>query len=190
MAFPDTLLSNQWGNDTDAPTFIPPSLMNARVDQWLNALATRLASVGAGFLYGEAEGTGSNSVTLASTVTNYLVPTSSVTFTLASQRRVRIKVSARFQAGAAPVDYVVYATYVAGSSATLTGATTLGQTGANQVFTTITAASGAVTSHAEHSVLLAAGTYTAFPVAVRSAGGGASDFAAFGYCAVYDAGNV
>lgn len=44
MAFPDTLLSNQWGSDTDPPSFIAPSTMNTRVDTNLNALATRLAA--------------------------------------------------------------------------------------------------------------------------------------------------
>lgn len=44
MAFPDTLLSNQWGTDADAPTFIPPSLMNTRIDTNLNALATAITN--------------------------------------------------------------------------------------------------------------------------------------------------
>jgi hypothetical protein len=161
---------------------------DAHVYETYNASLPGWTPLAGGFYLGEAEGTSGNTVTLSTTLTNFLVPNAAVTFTLGTQRRVRIKVAARYTAAAAPVDFVSYAAVVAGASATLTGATILGVTGANQVFTSITGSSGGVASHAEHTALLSAGQYTAFPVATRSAGGSATDTAAYGYCAVYDAG--
>ena len=191
MAFPDTLLSNQWGADTDPPSFIAPSTMNGRIDAWLNALATRLMSNGGGWLYGETEGTTANTVTLATLGADALVPNSAVTVTTTVQRRFRVMTAAAFtMASGTAGAYVLYASYVAGASATLTGAVKLGQTGANQCLTTITAGGGRVTETAEHTVLLAAGTWTFFPIAQRSASGSATDTAAAGHCIVYDAGNV
>jgi len=69
VAFPDTLLSNQWGSDTDPPSFIAPSTMNARVDAWLNALATRVNAnqVGASVVVPFTTGT-SNDTTSATMV--------------------------------------------------------------------------------------------------------------------------
>lgn len=189
MAFPDTLLSNQWGNDTDAPTFIAPSTMNARVDQQLNALATRFNKLG-GWLYGEVEGTIGNSVTIASASTSYIPPVGTVTFTLPIQRRVRIAVRARLQASTVPAVFQIFPSYVAGSTATTTGAVLLGMSLSNTIVLTVAAGNGAMAPHGEHSVLLAAGTYTAFPIVQRISGGSATDAAIAGYCAVYDAGNA
>lgn len=143
-----------------------------------------------GFLYGESEGTSGNTVTIVSLNTNYIVPNAAVTFTLSTQRRVRVRTTARFQAATAPGTYTMAAFYVAGPTATLTSAVALGQAGANQLQLTNTAGNGAGTITAEHSVLLAAGQWTAFPVAVRTIGGAATDTAYFGYCSVYDAGNA
>lgn len=42
MGFPDSLLSNQW---TDGE-FLTAAKLSARIDAWLNALATRLLSIG------------------------------------------------------------------------------------------------------------------------------------------------
>lgn len=191
MAFPDTLLSNQWGADTDPPSFIAPSSMNTRIDQWLNALATRLMSNGGGWIYGEADGTTANTVTLATVSTDFLVPAAAVTVTTTVQRRFRVLTAAGFtMASGTAGAYALYASYVAGASATLTGAVKLGQTAANTCLTTIVGGGGRVTETAEHTVLLAAGTWTFFPIGQRTASGSATDTASLGHCIVYDSGNV
>lgn len=143
-----------------------------------------------GFLYGEDDGLVSDTVTLSSTA-DFLAAATFVTFTLAATRRVRVVTAARFQmtSGASGL-YVVTSTYVAGGSATLTGAVKLGQAGANTFVVTVAGNTGTLKGGAEHSVLLTAGTYTAFPVVSRAAGGSATDTAALAYCAVYDAGNA
>jgi len=134
-----------------------------------------------GFLYGEAEGTTSNTVTLSSGSTNFL------TFTLSQQRRVRISGGCRIDAsgGVASVGQAQVA-YVAGNTATLSGATLLGQSGGQE---TSIAANGIGLVRVEHSVLLAAAQYTAFVAAQRATGGSATDVARAGYVAVYDAGS-
>jgi len=140
-----------------------------------------------GFLYGEAEGTTSNTVILSSGSTNFLVPTAAVTFTLSQQRRVRISGGCRIDAsgGVASVGQAQVA-YVAGNTATLSGATLLGQSGGQE---TSIAANGIGLVRVEHSVLLAAAQYTAFVAAQRATGGSATDVARAGYVAVYDAGS-
>jgi hypothetical protein len=148
-----------------------------------------------GIMYGEQEGTSGNNVTLVTNATDYLVPvsvpTTKLTFTLTTQRRVRIIVSYRpNMASGTGGAYTVRAGYVAGSTATLTGAVILGQPGSNQIFIAGIGGTFAVTVRGEHTVLLAAGTYTVFPVAQRPVGGGNTDTANLGYVAVYDVGSA
>ena len=137
----------------------------------------------AGRLYGENENT--TTLLMAAASTNYIVPSVSVTFTLTVQRRVRIVCAARMDAASGATSAMQFqCAYVAGSSATLTGATLLG----NASMGSTNVASGLFARmREEHTVLLAAGTYTAFGVASR-VNGGASDVLRGGYCAVYDAG--
>lgn len=165
-------------------TYVDPELVTS-ANLYSRVLAV-INTLG-GFLYGEAEGASTDTVTITATSTDFIVPASAVTFTLAQQRRVRIITAYRYTAITNAATVVCYATYVAGSSATLTGAVKLGQPAANELQIP-SAATAAGTVRAEHSVLLAAGTYTAFPVVNKPVGGTASDTAYLGYCAVYDAG--
>jgi len=48
MTFPFAPLANQWGLDTDPPSFIAPSTMNARVDAKLNLAAAAITTLGTG----------------------------------------------------------------------------------------------------------------------------------------------
>lgn len=162
----------------------------ARVFTPINNVYAQALSHG-GFLYVESEEPTSK-VTLSSSSTNFLVPiTTPATFSLTSTRRVRILVTARFNtASGTPGTYTIYAAYVTGTSATLSGSVRLGIAGAQQCLATATGGGGSPTGTAEHSVLLAAGVYTAFPIVQRVANGSATDTALLGYCAVYDMGNT
>lgn len=166
-------------------TYVDPELVTS-ANFYSRVLAVLNTFLG-GFLYGEDEGLSSDNVTVSATGTNFIVPATTVTFTLSQQRRVRIKTTCRYTAVTSNAAAVHLAAYVAGSSATLTGAVLLGQQGANQCIVT-PGVTNSVSLNAEHSVLLAAGTYTAFPVVNKAVGGAATDTAQLGYCAVYDAG--
>jgi hypothetical protein len=141
-----------------------------------------------GFLYGEADAATGDLVTLTSTGTDFIVPNCAVTFSLSAQRRVRIAIRVRFVSGTVIGNCDIYPTYVSGSSATLTGATKLSGANTDRIATPATGGNGAATGTSEHTVLLAAGTWTAFPVANRFSVGSATDRADSGYVAVYDAG--
>jgi len=169
---------------------IDEALLYANVFVPINTIYAQLQQQG-GFLYGETEGTSGNTVTLATLAATALVPNAAVTFTLATTRRVRIRAQARYSmASGASGACSVTAAYVAGGTATLTGVVLLGQSNANQVSTTTTGGAGSIACAADHTVLLTAGQWTAFPVAVRTAGGSATDTALLGLTAVYDAGNT
>jgi hypothetical protein len=167
-------------------TYVDPELVTS-ANLYSRILAVLNTYVG-GFLYGESEGQSTDTVTMAATATNYLVPATAVTFTLSQQRRVRIVGAARMQSGTVVGNYTARVAYVSGGTATLTGATILGVDGANQVTTPGTGSGSAMKADAEHSAVIAAGTWTAFVVGRRATGGSATDLAALGYCAVYDAG--
>jgi hypothetical protein len=167
-------------------TYVDPELVTS-ANFYSRVLAVLNTYVG-GFLYGEAEGLSTDTVTLTATATDFIVPVANVTFVLSQQRRVRIVVRTRYAANTAPGSCDIYPTYVAGGSATLTGATKLGNPNTDRIIVNGTGAGAAVTGTAEHTVLLAAGTWTAFCVANRFGGGSATDVAGSGYCAVYDAG--
>lgn len=169
-------------------TYVDPELVTS-ANLYSRILAVLNTKVG-GFLYGEAEGLTTDTVTLNATATDFIVPVANVTFVLSTQRRVRIVVRTRYAAGTAVGNCDIYPTYVAGSTATLTGATKLGSVNTDRIVAPNTTAANAPTGTSEHSVLLAAGTWTAFCVANRFSGGSATDVAGSGYCAVYDAGGA
>jgi len=93
VAFPDTLLSNQWGTDADPPTFIPPSLMNNRIDANLNALATRQSVTGMGRIVSSTFATDLTSAGLTEVV-GY-----SQSVSLVSGRRYRVFFNAYMNGG-------------------------------------------------------------------------------------------
>lgn len=166
---------------------INEALLYANVFAPINTIY-QLAQASGGFLLAETDGTGSTTMSTGPGSTRYLVGTSGATFVLSAQRRVRIAVGAnRYTSGSATGLYRLEVGYVAGSSATLSGATFLTS---NQAATTTTGSAGAMSINTEHSVLLAAGTWTAFPAATKVNSGSATDTVAGGYTAVYDAGNV
>ncbi len=152
----------------------------------LGALNTAVGWDGpTGALIGENEGTTGNTVTLTTGGTNFIVPVGTVTFTLAVQRRVRIVGQVRYDAGTTAAAAQMQVAYVAGASATLTGAVLLGQGGGQEQTVPV---SSIANFTKEHSVLLAAGQYTAFVVVQRVVGGTATDLGRAAYCAVYDVG--
>lgn len=145
-----------------------------------------------GKCYGEAKSTSIAADQVAlSTTSLFMMPNLKVTFTLTQQRRVRIEVNTTCTpATAVARDVSVHPMYVAGSSQTLTGAVNLASDGSTQVHvnTGATGGPGRSAVNAARTVVLAAGTYTAFVGVTRTQGGATTDFACLGYVAVFDCG--
>ena len=119
-----------------------------------------------------------------------IVLPAAMTFTLSAQRRVRIvaeaDITTSLGSAPSPSDFPLQAAYESGSSITAGAATVIGRPGFVESTGTT---KGSV--HAEATVLLAAGTYTASGVA-SSVGGspvGSTVTASNSYVAVYDEGN-
>ena len=134
-----------------------------------------------GCFYGETQGTATVALAVAST--NYAMTDSKVTFTLAEERRVRIVARYRANSAAAPDNCTSTPAVVAGSTATLTGAT-LGRV--TQVSLSTTGGPGQSEVASESTFLLAAGTWSAFVAAQCTTAATASALA--GYSSVYDCG--
>lgn len=153
---------------------ITAAIMYARTTQRINALPT-------GFI-NESNNTGTVTLNAIANFAGLAV----VTFTLTSQRRVRIEALATYTpAGATAARYRTFAAYNSGASATVGSAIQVGQPADVPVSTTTPNQGSA---GAEGSALLAAGTYTAYGVVRRAAGGAATDVATLFYTAVYDEG--
>lgn len=142
------------------------------------------APVTPGFLYGES--TAGSAVTLSTT--SAFASTTSVTFTLPVQRRVRIATSLGLVANTAPGHYDVRGGYNSGASPAIGSFVGVGSGGVLAT-TSVAGGNGAVGVSHEGSALLAAGTYTAY-ISVTRATGGATDTTARPYVAVYDAGAI
>lgn len=163
-----------------APTgFVNQAALDTAFTVPINDLAALVAALPQGLL-GE---TGSTStVTIATTAATGL--TASVIFTLATQRRVRIAVGGNVQVATAPASYNLRAGYNAGSGVGTPSVVGFGST--FQVSATGTAGiNGAFT---EGSILLPAGTYTAYATVTRLSGGSATDVGQRNTIAVYDVG--
>lgn len=112
------------------------------------------------------------------------------TITLATTRRLRIYVKDSVLSASGAMAARLWPAYISGSSvpavAASTGATLLNDPADIRIEVT----NGKITHTAESDVLLAAGTWTFFPLVQRVAGGAGTDSDVHGpsYCAVYDAG--
>lgn len=114
-------------------------------------------------------------VALTTVATDYLGVVSS-TFTLQQASRVKLTAIARYQAAAAVQGrMVLYAGYNSGGSAVVGSAVRLGTTAI--VSTNVAGIIGSQSATAIGTGLLAAGTYTAYPVVNRGSGGSATDVA-------------
>jgi hypothetical protein len=145
---------------------------------------TAWAPVTPGFLYGDSSA--GSAVTLSTT--SAFASTTSVTFTLPVQRRVRIATSLGLVCNTAPGHYDVRGGYNSGASPAIGSFIGVGSGGVLAT-TSIAGGNGAVGVSHEGQALLAAGTYTAY-ISVTRATGGATDTTARPYVAVYDAGAV
>lgn len=124
-------------------------------------------------------------VTLASAAT-FVASSASVTFTLTETRRVRIVGMIQFTMnGGTNGIYFAQSGYNSGSSAVIASVTRLAFASISSLATTSLKGS----CNTDGTVVLAAGTYTAYMAVQRNSGGGATDTAQNGYVAVYDCGN-
>lgn len=134
------------------------------------------------------EQTGNTAVVVATLATSY-ASSIAVTFTLATQRRVEIRGIARSNLGTtANSRFSLNAAYNSGSTAVIGSAITCGQVNTLYNASAIAGGNGAMSGWVEGTVLLPAGTYTAYLQLQRATGGSATDsFNAFGV-KVYDVG--
>lgn len=150
----------------------------------LDQLVAAINALPFGFIGESINTTGGPAMT---TVGTYYAGGPSCTFTLATQRRVRIFVTGTpVTASGAPAHYGLRAVYTPG--ATVGAQTTVGSTSA--ITNGVAGGSSANSGPTEGTVLLAAGTYTAFVAAARTSGGAATDALNNSYVSVYDVGAV
>jgi hypothetical protein len=144
-----------------------------RVLSWLNSLLAYILSLGTGFV---GETVSGSSVTLASAATK-VAAAASVTWVVPAglTGRYKITTSAQFvPASATNGRYLVQSSYNASGSVSIGSTIGVGQ--AIAVLTNNSLAGGGPTgSPAIGTVLLTAGTYTAYPAVTRSSGGNAAD---------------
>jgi hypothetical protein len=140
-----------------APTgFVNQAALDTAFSTPINDLYAVAAAAGQGFIGDSAAGA---AVTLSTT--SAFASTTTVTFTLTSTRRVRIMGTIGVQANTAPGHYSIRAGYNSGSSAVI--GSFIGVGGSGFLLTTTTAGgNGAVSGMHEGTVLLTAGTYTAY----------------------------
>lgn len=117
------------------------------------------------FFQGETQSAASQAIPSTS-ATNVADANAAVTFTLTQTSRVRIHTRTLLNSNVANSLFQLRSGVVVGSSATLSGASI--STGLTQGFVTITGGPGQVTAVFESTIVLAAGTYTAFPVGSQS----------------------
>jgi hypothetical protein len=130
--------------------------------------------------------TSSTAVTLSTNAA--FAGSASVTVTLTEQRRIKVDVQAIFvMASGTNGRYLLYAGYNTGGSVTIGAVTGIGYALPQVIAATAQSSSGWGQCG---TVLLAAGTYTFYPVVQRSSGGSATDTAVNHQIIVYDMGNV
>lgn len=180
MAFPATLLSNQWTDNEE----VNAAKMYARIDTQLNALAAVLDANGQGYLADLYQSTTSTPLTA---LTTYYPTAAVVTLTLATQRRLRVEAQGTFTcSGSSPARYFIRPAYNSGSSP----GTPITFGPAGSCVANATGANGAVSAASYGTNLFPAGTYTIYAAAYRAAGGSTSDSCEPAYVAVYDVGAV
>lgn len=169
----------------NAPTgFVTQAALDAAFTTPINDLYALLLGLGQGVIN---ETTTGAAVTLSTT--SAFASTASVTFTLTSQRRVRIDVQSIYvMASGASGRFITRAAYNSGASAVIGSAVTPGS-GMSAV-ATVTGGNGAPGTSTFCTALLPAGTYTAYASVQRSAGGSATDTAQNFYVLVTDIGAV
>jgi hypothetical protein len=148
----------------------------------INDLYAIAAAAGQGYI---GETTTGAAVTL--TTTSAFASTASITFTLTTTRRIRIDTMAVYIAGTAPGHAAFTSGYNSGASAVIGSFIQVGQR--SLATTTIAGGNGAVSSWSGGTVLLTAGTYTAF-ISCQRTTGGATDTASNFYVLVTDIGAV
>jgi hypothetical protein len=153
----------------------------------INDLATQVAGVGTGFL---GEATGLTTVTLTAGNTNYAAATTGFVFTLATQRRIRLWSQGQFTMGTGGTlgRYYIRAGYNTGTTPVIANVLYAGTY--NHVVVGTVGAPGMNSGSTEGTVLLAAGTYCAYPVVQRVSGGTTTDSVLAQNFAVYDVGAV
>lgn len=169
-----------------APTgFVNQAALDTAFSTPINDLYAIAAAAGQGFIGDSSAG---SPVTLSST--SAFASTTTVTFTLTSTRRVRLVGSIGIQANTAPGHYSIRVGYNAGSSAVIGSFVNVGSPGF-LMSTSTAGGNGAVSGVHEGTVLLTAGTYTAYLSIVRGTGtGGVTDVTLWPYVAVSDIGAV
>lgn len=157
-----------------------PAVGDLITASWADSVANTLNTM----VYGEA--TSASTVTLSTT--SSFAGLAVVTFTLGSQRRVKISVQTSFsQSATTSVRWTVQAGYNTGSSAVIgsfVGVGTAYDVGKDGGGTTPRSVSG----FALGTKLLAAGTYTAYAAVTRPVGGAITDTAGNFYTLVEDIG--
>lgn len=157
----------------------PPAVGDKATAVFADAAANQLNN--GGFI---TDATSSSTVTLATAVAN-VASSATVTFTLTETRRVRIVTSCQFSmASGTDGRYRLNSAYNSGVSVVLGSAITVGA-----LFgTCITTVGDICSGFGDGTVVLAAGSYTAYALVQRNSGGGATDTARTSYVAVYDCG--
>lgn len=161
-------------------TLTRPAVGDKATAAWADAAADQLNK--GGYLNDQSS---AGTVTLATAAAN-VASSATTTFTLTETRRVRIVTSCQFlMSSGTDGRYRLQSAYNSGSSAVPGSAVSVGA-----LFGNVASAVGDIVScFGDGTVLLAAGTYTAYALVSRNAGGGATDTARSSYVAVYDCGN-
>src|SRR4051812_36482611 len=165
---------------TSFPMSIPHSptgfVNQASLDNAFTVPINDLAAAASLGEYGRS--TAATAVTLTALTTDF-AGAASVTFTLASTRRVRIDTWAAYRLQSATGGRMtLMCAYNTGSSVVLGSAVQLGINQGIANFTGTTGITGQSSVSNAYSVLLTAGTYTAYGVVQRASGGNAADIAA------------
>lgn len=134
--------------------------------------------------FGYMGSTASVTTTTITTGATYTACSAVFTFTLTTQRRVRVAVSSDVQVTTAPARYLIRPAYNTGSS--VTTPIPFGQP--ISLGLTATGVNGICGDTNEWTVVLAAGTYTAYCVVYRLSGGSATDLSVSNWVQVYDVG--
>lgn len=154
-----------------APTgFANQAALDTAFSTPINDLYAVVQSLGQGLLgYQESSAT----VTLVSAAVD-VAATASVTFTLATQRRIRVDVMCQFSmASGTSAQYRMQIGYNTGSSVVIGSVTKVGHVACTEITVV-----GAIQSSGDFTtILLPAGTYTVYPAVQRNSGGSATDTA-------------
>lgn len=137
-----------------------------------------VGSINAGAFGYLDSGTSIGTVTLA-TVGADVAGLGVATFTLATQRRVLLLAMARYSLGSSPTAgrMTVQVGYNSGSSSSIGSVTKVGTSGHVYNNSGVTGINGSSSAYGFAAVLLAAGTWAAYPVVTRQNGGSNDDVA-------------